>query len=584
MTPANVFGLGDAAGERVILHLDLDAFYTQVERNRLELPPEVPLCVQQWSSLIAVCYNSRKLGVKRMTSAADAAKLGVTNIHVEVVGGKAVLDRYRRAGREVMNAVLESLRRGDGAVVCEKASIDECYFDVSAAATALARELGPAALSRHEYVLASHVVGAARETARETGAAGGLDAQSKNDLLLMAGAVLAMRARKHVLEKLNYTLSAGISHNKLLAKLASSRNKPAKQTIVPFAQRQSMLETLPLQKLRGLGGKLGESVVSFMHSRLSDQTAPGTSSSGPQGDFVASDLQRFPLGELERAFGDEKTAQFLYNSCRGVDEDEVIETLMSKSLLAMKSFDPVRNIAGIAEWLQILAREIAGRLEEDREMNGGRRARTLVLHYRGGGPDTYKSRTRSFPMPTHAKLTEDVIKEAALKQFKMCEPGTTLPCTRIGLSATNFTEVDAPGAGGGAQTSMVQFFRTAGEPTGKEQGKEPFEGPNESARRCDQRRGATGEACSSVCSECGVPVSGDNTRCDFHLALHLQKKFEQEDRRFAQPRKEAPGASFATKRRRGPNSGSGNRSRLAKKQPPASRTLASMFEKKRKDG
>ena len=45
----------DAEGvcERVIAHLDLDCFYAQVERNRLGIPDEVPLAVQQWGSLIA---------------------------------------------------------------------------------------------------------------------------------------------------------------------------------------------------------------------------------------------------------------------------------------------------------------------------------------------------------------------------------------------------------------------------------------------------------------------------------------------------------------------------------------------------
>lgn len=38
---------------RVILHLDLDCFYAQVEHNRLKIPLTVPLAVQQWNGLIA---------------------------------------------------------------------------------------------------------------------------------------------------------------------------------------------------------------------------------------------------------------------------------------------------------------------------------------------------------------------------------------------------------------------------------------------------------------------------------------------------------------------------------------------------
>ena len=38
---------------RVILHLDLDCFYAQVEAKRLGISPEVPLAVQQWQGIIA---------------------------------------------------------------------------------------------------------------------------------------------------------------------------------------------------------------------------------------------------------------------------------------------------------------------------------------------------------------------------------------------------------------------------------------------------------------------------------------------------------------------------------------------------
>lgn len=39
--------------KRVILHLDLDCFYAQVEHNRLKVPLSIPLAVQQWNGLIA---------------------------------------------------------------------------------------------------------------------------------------------------------------------------------------------------------------------------------------------------------------------------------------------------------------------------------------------------------------------------------------------------------------------------------------------------------------------------------------------------------------------------------------------------
>lgn len=52
-------------GTRVIIHLDLDCFYAQVEKRRLKIPDGQPVVVQQWGSLLAVNYDARKFGVER---------------------------------------------------------------------------------------------------------------------------------------------------------------------------------------------------------------------------------------------------------------------------------------------------------------------------------------------------------------------------------------------------------------------------------------------------------------------------------------------------------------------------------------
>ena len=57
--------------ERIVLHLDLDCFYAQVEQRRLGISGDQPLAVQQWGGLIAVNYASRKFKVKRGDTAAD---------------------------------------------------------------------------------------------------------------------------------------------------------------------------------------------------------------------------------------------------------------------------------------------------------------------------------------------------------------------------------------------------------------------------------------------------------------------------------------------------------------------------------
>ena len=70
-----------------IIHLDLDAFYAQVETSRLGLA-RTPLVVQQWRGIIAVNYAARAAGIKRHLTVDEAAKLcpGVVFVHVETIG------------------------------------------------------------------------------------------------------------------------------------------------------------------------------------------------------------------------------------------------------------------------------------------------------------------------------------------------------------------------------------------------------------------------------------------------------------------------------------------------------------------
>jgi nucleotidyltransferase/DNA polymerase involved in DNA repair len=50
---------------RVVIHVDMDCFYAQVEHRRLKIPNSQPLAVQQWDGLIAVNYAARAKGVTR---------------------------------------------------------------------------------------------------------------------------------------------------------------------------------------------------------------------------------------------------------------------------------------------------------------------------------------------------------------------------------------------------------------------------------------------------------------------------------------------------------------------------------------
>lgn len=58
-----------------------------------------------------------------------------------------------------------------------------------------------------------------------------------------------------------YRCSAGVAHNKILAKLVCGLHKPNKQTILPHEAVPQLYEDMPIKKITSLGGKFGNSVV-----------------------------------------------------------------------------------------------------------------------------------------------------------------------------------------------------------------------------------------------------------------------------------------------------------------------------------
>ena len=141
---------------KVIAHIDLDAFYAQVEEQYHPQLKGQPIAVMQYNpfgdlathgpdenrvvndsngSIIALGYGAaRTAGVKRNMRGAEARKLcpELQLVQVPVCNGKSDLRTYRHHGQQVLDVLARSV---DGvAVVCEKASIDESYLDCTAAA------------------------------------------------------------------------------------------------------------------------------------------------------------------------------------------------------------------------------------------------------------------------------------------------------------------------------------------------------------------------------------------------------------------------------------------------------------------
>ncbi|CAI5709930.1 unnamed protein product [Hyaloperonospora brassicae] len=455
---------------RVIVHLDLDCFYAQVEQRRLKIPDGQPIAVQQWGSLLAVNYDARKFGVVR-GDFADEAKKKCPQIHlphVDTLGEnrtpgqlydrthqKAILRRYRVASREIF-AVLSSM-----VPVVEKASIDEAFMDVTDMAKArLAQTTAYSSAFCQDPANRDTVVFCKKE--RDTNAGdedGAVRAFPLTDCerLLCMGAVISREIREVVYRKLGYTCSTGIACNKLLAKLASPLNKPNGQVVVAPRFVADLMKTLPMRKIRGLGGKLGRQLESIYESLR--PVAAGTleleqkPADQEQMKLTAHALlQRCGLAELSQHVGQD-TAAYVHQICRGDDGDEPVEEkkVQVKMLSCVKQFDQrsgsaLVRVAQLEYWVHLLCEEMVMRCEDERIENK-RFPSQLTIQY-----TKVEDKPHTRKLGIAQDTTVDELSAAAMNVMRLHLDGM-FPLAALSMHAKNFTDL-----GSQAVTSISSFF------------------------------------------------------------------------------------------------------------------------------
>jgi nucleotidyltransferase/DNA polymerase involved in DNA repair len=190
--------------DRIILHVDMDAFYASVEQRDDPKLKGRPVIVGadpkegRGRGVVAACsYEARKFGVRSALPISQAWKLCPQGTYVPVR-----MDRYVEVSKQVM----EVLHRFTNLV--EPLSIDEAFLDVS----------GSTAL-----------FGAPEQIARAI--------------------------KKQIREVTGLCASVGVAPNKFVAKIASDLKKPDGLVIVKHADVEDFLRDLPISKLWGVGPK-----------------------------------------------------------------------------------------------------------------------------------------------------------------------------------------------------------------------------------------------------------------------------------------------------------------------------------------
>lgn len=184
--------------DRVILHVDMDAFFAAVEQKdnpKLRGKPVIVGGIYERGVVSTCSYEARKYGVHSAMPGFIARKKCPMGIFLPVR-----YDRYK----EISNQVFNILR--DVTEIIEPLSIDEAYLDLSG-----------------------------------SGFDNGMDA--------------AIYIKRRVKAELGLNISVGISYNKFLAKLASDWNKPNGIMVINKEMIPELLLPLEVKKIYGLGIK-----------------------------------------------------------------------------------------------------------------------------------------------------------------------------------------------------------------------------------------------------------------------------------------------------------------------------------------
>lgn len=236
-------------GVRVILHVDMDAFYASVEqRDRPELrgrPVIVGAAPDQRGVVAACSYEARRFGVRSAMPSREAGRLCPQGAFVP-----PDMPRYAAASRQVF-AVFERFTP-----FVEPISIDEAFLD----ATSVQRLFGN-------------------------------------------GEAIARLLKTAVREETKLTASVGVAPNKFLAKVASDLGKPDGLTVVPAGREAiaGFLAPMSVGRVWGVGEVTQRALEEHGIRTIGDlQRTTEQTLAAIVGGHAASHILRLAWGEDER--------------------------------------------------------------------------------------------------------------------------------------------------------------------------------------------------------------------------------------------------------------------------------------------
>ncbi|AEV95011.1 impB/mucB/samB family protein [Pediococcus claussenii ATCC BAA-344] len=213
---------------RMIIHVDMDAFYASIEMRDEPIYKTKPLIIAHdprtngGHGVVATAnYVARQFGVHSAMSASEALELCP-----DAIFKKPDFTKYREVSHQIHEIFHEYTDE------IEPVALDEAYLDVT-----------------------------------------------NNKKNMSDSVLIAHEIQKEIFAKTNLTCSTGISYNKFLAKLASEYEKPVGVAMVFPEDVTDFLNDMPIESFRGVGKKtipkmhdlgvhFGRDLLSFSESDL----------------------------------------------------------------------------------------------------------------------------------------------------------------------------------------------------------------------------------------------------------------------------------------------------------------------------
>ena len=194
--------------DRIILHIDMDAFFISVEQRdnpSLRGKPATVCGSLSRSVVTSATYEARPFGIRAGMSTQEAKRRCP-----ELILVKGDHSKYTKTAARIFSILK------DYTPLVEVASIDEAYLDIT-----------------------------------------------QSQLLFQSPIQMAESIKEKIQKNEQLTCSIGIAPNKLLAKLGSGLKKPDGLVVIEKERVEEILKDLPASKLFGIGPKLEEELKSM---------------------------------------------------------------------------------------------------------------------------------------------------------------------------------------------------------------------------------------------------------------------------------------------------------------------------------